>query len=288
MASRRKKKPEEHVNHERWLVSYADFITLLFAFFVVMYAISSVNEGKYRILSDSLVAAFRTPPRSLGPIQIGNIEAAAPPADAPLKSFPAPMRLKGLPESMAPKLESHKTAAVKTVQSPPDIRQMGLAIEKRLADLISAEMVSVNIHKEWVDIKIKTDLLFSSGSIVLSPSAMPVIQDVSQALRSLPVQVQVEGFTDNVPIHSPIFPSNWELSAARAASVVHQMTENGIQPQRLAAVGYGQYHPVATNATAQGRAQNRRVELVVVAENAKLPSKAMPTSFGSPSGSGGG
>ena len=285
MAGKRRKKPEEHINHERWLVSYADFITLLFAFFVVMYAISSVNEGKYRILSQSLVAAFRTPPHSLEPIQIGKVEAAAPPADAPLKSFPAPMRIKGLPESMAAKIAAPKPAA-KT--APPDIRKMGAAIEKRLRDLISSKIVSVNIHKEWVDIKINTDLLFSSGSIVLAPSAKPVIQDVSHALRGLPVQVQVEGFTDNVPIHSPIFPSNWELSAARAASVVHQMTENGIQPQRLAAVGYGQYHPVASNATPQGRAQNRRVELVVVAENAKLPSKAMPTAFSSPNRSKGG
>ncbi|MEJ2632063.1 MAG: flagellar motor protein MotD [Acidihalobacter sp.] len=285
MAGKRRKMPEEHINHERWLVSYADFITLLFAFFVVMYAISSVNEGKYRILSESLVAAFRTPPHSLEPIQVGKVEAAGPPADAPLKSFPAPMRLDGLPESMAPKLETPKRAAR---PAPPDIRKMGATIEKRLSGLISSKIVSVNVHKEWVDIKINTDLLFSSGSIVPAPGAKPVIQDVSQALRSLPVQIQVEGFTDNVPIHSPIFPSNWELSAARAASVVHQMTENGIQPQRLAAVGYGQYHPVASNATPQGRAQNRRVELVVVAENTPLPSKAMPTAFMNPKYSGGG
>lgn len=285
MAGKRRKKPEEHINHERWLVSYADFITLLFAFFVVMYAISSVNEGKYRILSQSLVAAFRTPPHSLDPIQIGKVEASAPPADAPLKSFPAPMQIKGLPQSMAAKVATPKPAA-----APPsaDMRKMGAAIEKRLSDLISSRIVSVNVHKEWVDIKINADLLFSSGSIVLAPSAKPVIQDVSHALHALPVQIQVEGFTDNVPIHSPIFPSNWELSAARAASVVHQMTENGIQPQRLAAVGYGQYHPVASNATPQGRAQNRRVELVVVAEHSQLPSKAMPTAFGRPQSPGGG
>lgn len=279
---RRKKKHEEHINHERWLVSYADFITLLFAFFVVMYAISSVNAGKYRILSESLVAAFRAPTRSLQPIQIGKVQASPAPAPVPLRNFPAPLRLKGLPQSMA------STTRPPAAAPNANMLKMGAAIEKRLKGLIAAKLVSIKLHKEWVDIKIHTDILFASGSIRLSAAARPVIRHVSLALRSLPVQIMVEGFTDNVPIHTREFPSNWELSAARAATVVRLMSNSGVKPQRLAAVGYGKYHPVATNTTAKGRAQNRRVELVVVPQNAQLPSTAMPTALGKSAQAGGG
>jgi len=159
---------------------------------------------------------------------------------------------------------------------------MGASIVKRLSALISAKLISVKVHKDWVDIRIHTDILFPSGSSSLVASARPIIARVSKAIQSMPLRIMVEGFTDNVPIHSKVYPSNWELSAARAASVVQQMIKNGLQPRHMAAVGYGKYHPIATNANAKGRAQNRRVELVLVARHKALPKKATPTGLSIP------
>ncbi|AOU98450.1 hypothetical protein BI364_11220 [Acidihalobacter yilgarnensis] len=280
MARRSRKKAVEHENLERWLVSYADFITLLFAFFVVMYAISSVNVGKYRVLSESLVAAFHSVPRSLDPIQEGKVVASGPPATTPLQNFPAPVEMQNLPQSMMPKplLPARQAAALRSAQAPDDqlatteaaIRAMGDEIQRRLGNLVKQNLVSVNVHRLWIDIKINTDFLFSSGSIRLAPTATQIIQEVAKALAPLPNRIQVEGFTDDIPIHSVEFPSNWELSAARAASVVRLMAEFGVGPQRMAAVGYGQYKPIASNATAAGRSQNRRVDLVVLAASKAL------------------
>lgn len=277
MARRSRNKSEEHENLERWLVSYADFITLLFAFFVVMYAISSVNVGKYRVLSEALVAAFHNVPRSLEPIQAGKIVAAGGPAVTPLQNFPAPVEVHKMPQSMASEtvLSAQQTSALRASQSTDAevvatetvIRKIGTEIQHRLGNLVKQNLVSVNVHHLWIDIKINTDFLFSSGSIRLEPAATQIIKEVSKALAPLPNQIQVEGFTDDVPIHSLEFPSNWELSAARAASVVRLMAEFGVAPQRMAAVGFGQYRPVASNASAAGRSQNRRVDLVILASS---------------------
>lgn len=279
MANKRKKK-EEHINHERWLVSYADFITLLFAFFVVMYSISSVNQGKYRVLSESLITAFHTTTRSMQPIQVGKIAKSGPPPDHPIKGFPTLVHIRGMPAS---NVRIVTTASGSSHSRGNSVMQnIGVSIEKRLSALISAKLISVKVHREWVDIRIHTDILFPSGSSALAAKARPVIDRVAKAVHSLPLQIMVEGFTDNVPIHSKVFPSNWELSAARAASVVQQMIEQGVQPQYMAAVGYGKYHPIATNATSKGRSQNRRVELVLVARHKPLPKKATPTGLNVP------
>lgn len=275
MKRRRNKKSEDHINHERWLVSYADFITLLFAFFVVMYAISSVNVGKYRVLSESLVAAFRHPPRSIHPINPGEVQTSNPFSPSPLAAFPSPVIIQGLPQIQAPP-EPPARSVPNTPKTTP-IQKMGKIIEHKLRPLVSSGLISVQVHPNWVDIRIKADVLFPSGSARIDPTAVPVIEDVAKALRQLPVQVQVEGFTDNVPIHNSRFDSNWGLSAARAVSVVQLLIHNGMPPQRLAAVGYGKYHPIASNATPKGRAMNRRVELVVVAQNTAVPTRLLPS-----------
>ncbi|MEJ2059501.1 MAG: flagellar motor protein MotD [Gammaproteobacteria bacterium] len=279
----RKKKHEEHENHERWLVSYADFITLLFAFFVVMYALSSINEGKYRVLSQSLIAAFHSAPRSLEPIQVGNVEASGPPMQSPVQNFPAPVQFKGLIED-AP--DPRRDAMVRAEVADPDelaateaaIQKMAQAIRTNLKSMIDDKVIIVKQHKLWIDIKINTDILFGSGSIRLSPVASHIIENVTHTLAPLPARIQVEGFTDNVPIVSREFPSNWELSAARAASVVRLMTQFGVNPDRMAAIGYGEYRPIAGNDTAEGRAQNRRVDLVVLAASKamQVPVKPLP------------
>lgn len=268
----RKKKHEEHENHERWLVSYADFITLLFAFFVVMYAVSSVNEGKYRVLSESLVAAFRAPTKSLMPIQVGHV-AKSPLAD-PVDFRQAPMAIE-LPNMPLPRDDSEADGAqdagknkVEAERASAEQAQQALAqisdeIEQAMGEMIDKGLISVRRSQHWVEVEINTSILFPSGSATLSRAALPVLEKLAGILKRFPNAIHVEGFTDNVPINNVIFPSNWELSAGRAASVVHLFTDAGLEPERLVAIGYGEYRPAADNATADGRAKNRRVVLVI-------------------------
>ena len=255
----RKKRAEEHENHERWLVSYADFITLLFAFFVVMYSISSVNEGKYRVLSDSMVAAFRDPARSLEPVQTGVLVREPMHSDTPMDSRePIVERIK-TPLPVQP--EEPSTPAEADDQAVQDLAD---SIEASMADLVDDGLIEVRRDKRWIEVEIKSSILFASGSAGLSAESAPVLRELAEKFKPLDNVIHVEGFTDNVPISNFDFLSNWELSAARAASVVHLFTRLGIHPKRLAAIGYGEFRPVASNETAAGRARNRRVVLVIM------------------------
>lgn len=235
----RKRRQPEHENTERWLISYADFITLLFAFFVVMYAISSVNEGKHRVLSDTLVSAFSNVPRTLEPIQVGDEGVSGDPGLFDAGSL-------GLPVG--------------------NLGQIADDFERVLRPLIDDELISITRDENWIEIEINTSLLFGSGSAELEPAALPVLRQLALILQRYPNAIQVEGFTDNVPIATLIYPSNWELSAARAASVVNLFSRNGVEPERMVAVGYGEFRPIADNATPEGRQRNRRVVLVISAE----------------------
>ncbi len=287
---RRRHRPEEHENHERWLVSYADFITLLFAFFVVMYSISSVNEGKFRVLADTLVAAFKTPNKSMNPIQIGKLARSPYRDDLSPLSKPLAVDLshhgelgKGdAPEGSAgedPEALDEAAAdgaagaagggPAADAQSPAsgmaDLETVAGQVERKMADLIERGLMRVRRGERWLEVELKTSILFASGEAHLAPEALPVLRDIAEILKDFPNPIQVEGFTDDVPINTPAFPSNWELSAARAASVVHLFTKVGIRPERMVAIGYGQYRPVADNSTPEGRAKNRRVVLVIPA-----------------------
>lgn len=253
----RKKKPEEHVNHERWLVSYADFITLLFAFFVVMYSISSVNEGKYRVLSDSISSAFN-PSESGLPIKLNN----------PLKP-PIVSRAATSTTDSSNKKNQNLSSYGGVEASREDkinLRKISSRIEKGLSPLIDKKLVKLKKNDLWIEIEIKSSILFGSGSATLQTKARPVLRDVAKVLGDFNNQVQVEGFTDNVPIDTEYFQSNWELSAARAASVVHLFSRAGVKPTRLSAVGYGEFKPVAKNNTAAGRQKNRRVKIIVLSD----------------------
>ena len=268
----RKKAPEEHENHERWLVSYADFITLLFAFFVVMYSISSVNEGKYRVLSDSLVSAFRSSPKSLQPIQIGAL------SKAPVTST-AQEDLRKAAVVRLPKMFLSQEISEKGLLRDPlmqekykqgadqvALKKIASKVRKALSKLVSEGLIEVNQKALWVEVQISDSVLFPSGSARLQDKAVVVIKKLAAILQEFPNPVRVEGFTDNVPIHTIVYPSNWELSTARAASVVRLFSTAGIVPNRLVAQGYGEYRPVASNKTAAGRARNRRVVIVVLAD----------------------
>jgi len=253
----RRKKHEEHENHERWLVSYADFITLLFAFFVVMYSISAVNEGKYRVLSQTLKAVFSEPARSENPIQIGEIsrgvgEESSSPGEPLEPEYQ--IELPEVPNEPPP-------ANAEDVKTINDLSQQ---FSTALSDLIASEDVIIKQGDDWLELEIKSRVLFESGEARLERAAVPIIGEIADILQSSANPIQVEGFTDNNPINTPRFPSNWELSAARAASVVHLMDRYGVQPQRMSASGFGEHRPVADNSTEEGRQKNRRVVLVVL------------------------
>ena len=269
----RKKRTEEHENHERWLVSYADFITLLFAFFVVMYSISSINEGKYRVLSDSIIAAFRNPARSLEPIQVGDLLRTPVQTDKPIdpqkpviELFKVPFPDKPVPERIDEENKQTPPEPPEEVQPVLDEASQKLAdtIEQAMSELMDQGLIEVRRDRRWIEVEIKSSILFDSGNAELSPQATPVLRQLAETLTPLHNIIHVEGFTDNVPINNFEYRSNWELSAARAASVVHLFTRLGIDPERMAAIGYGEYRPVDSNDTPEGRARNRRVVLVIM------------------------
>ncbi|MCW8930671.1 MAG: flagellar motor protein MotD [Gammaproteobacteria bacterium] len=249
--AKRRKKQEEHVNLERWLVSYADFITLLFAFFVVMYAISSVNEGKYRVLSDSLNEVFQSRPTSPSPIQFDNALQNQPSMseDPDFIDIPVPENDKNL-----------------TPPDNPELETLSKDITEAVQPLIDDDLISVKKNDFWLEIDIKSSILFKSGRASLSEDAEDVLATIASLLKEYPNDVQVEGFTDNVPIKTQFFPSNWELSSSRAASVVHLFEEEGVDPKRMLAIGYGQHRPTNDNSTEEGRNANRRVNLVILGQ----------------------
>lgn len=252
----RKKKSEEHVNHERWLVSYADFITLLFAFFVVMYSVSSVNEGKYRVLSDSISSAFN--PKASGlPIKLNN--PLKPPIISRAATSPRPNNSQSQNLSAYGGVQASKEDKV-------NLSKISATVGKSLSPLIDKKLVKLKKNDLWIEIEIKSSILFASGSATLQPKARPVLREVAKVLGGFRNQIQVEGFTDNVPIDTEDFHSNWELSAGRAASVVHLFSRAGVKPSRLSAVGYGEHKPIAKNNTAAGRQKNRRVNIVVLSD----------------------
>ncbi|MCX7672841.1 MAG: flagellar motor protein MotD [Thiobacillaceae bacterium] len=239
--------PEEPENLERWLVSYADFITLLFAFFVVMYAISSINEGKYRVLSDSLVQAFREAPTSDRLVDLGRRH---------------PELLDGSGRPIGKAQVHHAVAPAETER----MKRVARDVWSAMAPLIEEGRVRVTQSARGLTVEINASVLFATGEAVLQPSSIAALTAVARVLAQVDNPIQIEGHTDNVPIRSPHYPSNWELSSARAGSVVRLFAEHGVAPARMVAIGYADNRPIDTNATPEGRARNRRVNILILHE----------------------
>jgi chemotaxis protein MotB len=266
----RKKKHEEHVNAEAWAIPYGDLVTLLFALFTVMYAMSSVNEGKFRILSDSMIAAFNGAPKTLRPVNLGEKE--------PGKGGEKP--LVGItPTALIKMNDQRSTADGKLMPRDPSkeevahsgdlpgaLVRMQRQVQDAMQALIDAKLVTVRRENMWLEIEINADILFPSGSGGFTTAAEPVLDKLAEVLKPFPNPIRVEGHTDDRPIKTAQFPSNWELSAARAASVVHQFTRQGVDPLRLEIVGFGEFHPRQPNDTSEGRNANRRVVILVLEE----------------------
>ncbi|MDZ7804186.1 flagellar motor protein MotD [Thiohalophilus sp.] len=252
MRRRQRRQAPEEENVDRWMVSYADFITLLFAFFVVMYSMSSINESKYRVLSDTMIDAFKTPPKSRDPIQIGEEARAFVPVEPLIEQ----------PRTDIVQLKAPET----TVDRSRQMAQIAEQVRDAMQPLIDQGIININQDKLWVEVEMDTRVLFPSGAAQLTQQAYPVLEELAEVLRDVPNHIDVEGHTDNQPINTLAYPSNWELSAARAASVVHLFTQSGVEPQRLSAIGYGEHRPIADNDAVEGRQRNRRVTVVILAD----------------------
>ena len=203
----RRRRPEEPENNERWLVSYADFITLLFAFFVVMYSISSLNEGKYKILSESLVGVFNQPDRAVKPIPIGEER----------------------PRTTLPTVSQVDEPGDKSSPQPDDpLESIMQSMREAFADLIGSNQLTVRGNEFWVEIELNSSLLFPSGDALPNDNAFDLLEKVAGILAPFDNPIRVEGFTDNLPISTDRYPTNWELSAARAGSVVRMLAADGV------------------------------------------------------------
>jgi chemotaxis protein MotB len=242
-----KKKHEEHENHERWLVSYADFITLLFAFFVVMYSVSSVNQGKYRILSDSLSSSF-SHSKPIGELSIVNLP-----------------------------IEKSRKIVVKDNQKTKVNARAFLKVANAINMAKVPNGVKITSTERGLSIRISDDALFSSGSATINSQIKEFLDLIAGLVKDLPNLIEVEGHTDNQPIRTTAFPSNWDLSTSRANALVRYLTEyHHLQANRFSSTGYAGTRPIETNDTVEGQSANRRVELVILRATSPPPNNAHP------------
>jgi chemotaxis protein MotB len=222
----------------RWIISYADFITLLFALFVVLYAMSSVNQQKYETVISSISKALKI--------------------QTPVIS------------QIPPYEENNSTINTSsTVKPDTDLINTEFDILKKnihqtFDGVLPDNLVSIRDDRDWIEIELKNSVLFDPGSAKLITSSYDILKKISLKLNSIPNIIQVEGFTDDAPVKNQLYPSNWELSAARSAAIVRKLEEFGIQSERLSVVGYGKNYPVADNKLDNGPAQNRRVKLLIL------------------------
>jgi chemotaxis protein MotB len=256
---RRKKKTEEHVSHERWLVSYADFITLLFAFFVVLYASSQVDKRKIGKLALSIQVAFQ----ELGVFDTSNTK-------IPLSDTePVPFSKVQVVENAEHTTDMERfVQPMKGVLGPmgsAPLKDIQAELEKALAPEIQRRVVDVKARREGLVVSLREVGFYESGVSTLRPSARDAIDRLAAILKPRTESMRIEGHTDNVPIHNSRFDSNWELSTARASDLIKQLVVTyHFAPERLSAAGYAEYHPVDSNDTPEGRARNRRVDIVIL------------------------
>lgn len=273
----RRRQQDIHVNNERWLVSYADFITLLFAFFVVMYSISQVNESKYRVLSETFVEAFNQPNDSkanpLPQEKLNPSNDAVTPIDMGKTAtedhnHQSPIVI--VDDTANPQMNAQSNTTAKT-QTSDELTQISDLVNEKFSQLINDQMIKVSSNELWLQIELNDSILFSSGGVETSAQAQVIFTEIANILKNYENPIQVEGFTDNVPIKNTRYPTNWELSSARATEIVKFLATKGVAPERLAAVGYGEFQPVASNDTEAGRAQNRRVAVMVAKRKMDRP-----------------
>lgn len=228
----RKKQPEKHPNNDRWLITYSDLITLLMVFFIVMYSMSSINAQKYKSLAISLKSGFNN----------------------------------GNGQSMLAEFQGEKILDYKQIQKQENAELQEAA--KKIKEFALKHKLDKSIHltinERGLVISLVDKVLFNTGEAELTDQAKSVLAVIATIINHLPNQILVEGHTDNVPISNSIYPSNWELSTARATRVIAFFISKQVVPQRLSAAGYSEYRPIVPNTTEANRSINRRVDIVVL------------------------
>jgi len=262
-------KTGDHAHRDRWLVSYADFITLLFAFFVVLYASSQTDQKKQTQIAHSIEEAFQALGLFPSPV-------------------PAAMRSGALADSrdaVAPVNVILGDDLSASPQVQRDLRELEARLTGLLSNQLAEHVVALRLGRDGLTISLREAGFFDSGSATPHASSQATLDRIAAALAVEPYDLRIEGHTDDVPIHTPQFASNWELSTARATEIAKILiVDHGIAPGRLSAAGYAQYHPVAGNDTAEGRAENRRVDIIVLPRVSVLPAQSPPRP--SPAGAG--
>ncbi len=233
--------------HDRWLVSYADFITLLFGFFVVLYAFAKADQKKQMQVSLAIDSAFR----SMGVFPVA-------PQD------PSTTSAAGAGQAVQPSNAVMNEDLLAAAQVKDDLDRLRRELTQTLSSQVANHSISLEMGRDGLVISLREAGFFDSGSAVPKPEALPTLHEIAAKLGATPYDLRIEGHTDNVPIHNAEFDSNWELSSARATRIARLFLDmKAMPPDRLSAAGYAEYHPVAGNDTPEGRAENRRVDLVV-------------------------
>lgn len=248
---KRKQQHEKEPNHERWLVSYADFITLLFAVFVTLYAMSQTDKKKAEEVLQSMRESFGYSQTSAGakPTVIDTGSISVIPSMHKMTQAPRRGKSRG---------------------SEQDFRATKAAIEAYLLKVGAQAKVSVAVNQRGLVVSLKEAGFFDSGSATLKQDSYSLLKDVVSSLSSYSNSIRVEGHTDNMPIRSAAFPSNWELSTSRATNVLQYLTkQDDFDPYKISAAGYGEYRPVADNSVDEGRGKNRRVDIVLLSEQSE-------------------
>jgi len=257
---RRRKQRSNRANHDRWLVSYADFITLMFAFFVVLYASSQVDKRKVGMLALAIQVAFQ----EMGVFQASTTQV---PIDA----------TNPMPFSIAQAIENtERSASLGQISSRPegalgtgvengDLAKLQAELESALTLEIERKEIAMRREPDGLVISLREVGFFESGSARMKTTSQAAFDRIASLLRQRDYRLRIEGHTDNAPIHNSLFASNWELSTSRATEIVRLLiVRDGFSPDRLSAAGFAEYHPVATNRTAEGRGMNRRVDIVIL------------------------
>jgi chemotaxis protein MotB len=246
---RRRYEPKNNVSHERWLVSYADFVTLLFAFFVVLYAFAKADQRRQAEVSQAIDTAFK----SLGIFAYASPKPDAVATSSASEQAPMPMNIVMGEDVLAP------------TQVRDDLKRIQRDLEQRLSNQVAQHTVAIHMGKDGLVISLREAGFFDSGSAMPRQESLDTMRQIAAELVQVPYDLRVEGHTDNVPIHTAQFASNWELSSARATNIARLLLAlHAISPDRLSAAGYAEFHPVDTNDTSEGRAHNRRVDLVIL------------------------
>lgn len=276
----RRRVEQEHGNHDRWLVSYADFITLLFAFFVVLYASAQMDNKKVAQVAAAIKGAFQ----ALGVFSGGGLDQDAAKkiiivqgpgaSQLPVASVgPSPVSI--APSSSGSPLDGNSAPRGSDV----DTNALKKKLEEALGDEIKKKQVQMRIGPDGLVVSIREIGFFASGAASLLPEATPTITRLAKILEQKEFEIRVEGHTDNVPIHTAQFSSNWELSTARATEVVSMLVQDyGFDPRAVSVAGYAEYRPIASNDTEEGRKANRRIDLVVI--GVRKPDSPIPSVLG--------